>query len=169
MKITDCRFSSLRRCQESGTSQFDNLRQSEHLFDLISEDEDNFMNAEGRHFLPAETVDVIINSMDTEFGKQCVKAIILMNHSRKDTSQKAARKVIEIIEECESTKAAAQDMVKLRWEGKCKNVAEKIEETKKKNHKGEIAQWPCYRLNQSKFGLPEDPEKKIRYRGLWKI
>ena len=169
MKITDCRFSSLRRCQESGTSQFDNLRQSEHLFDLISEDEDNFMKAEGRHFLPAVTVDAIINSMDTEFGKQCVKAIILMNHSRKDTSQKAARKVIEVIAECERTKAAAQDMVKLRWEGKSKNVAEKIEETKKNNYKAEIAQWPCYRLDQSKFGLPEDPEKKIRYRGLWKI
>ena len=75
------------------------------------------------------SVNTIINSMDTEYDRSCAKVLLSADHSKKDlynfclkpsTTGRLIKKVVEQSQECENAKAAAADMVQLRYSEKIK-------------------------------------------------
>ena len=75
------------------------------------------------------SVNTIINSMDTEYDRSCAKVLLSADHSKKDlynfglkpsTAGRLIKKVVEQSQECENAKAAAADMVQLRYSEKIK-------------------------------------------------
>lgn len=84
--------------------------------------------------LPEDKINSIINYMDTEFDRQCIKVIVALNYSRSkiecsgqraETAKKSLEQVSEIIEECKNTQLAA-DLVKLRWIKKTEDLRSKV-------------------------------------------
>lgn len=85
--------------------------------------------------LPEDKINSIINYMDTEFDRQCIKVIVALNYSRSkiecsgqraETAKKSLEQVSEIIEECKNTQLAAEDLVKFRWIKKTEDLRSKV-------------------------------------------
>ena len=129
---------------------------------VIFEDEEKFCEVHKVRIVPPEKVNAIIQNMDTEFDRMCTKAIVALNHYRReiersglrvDTAKKALYRVIETVEECKNAQLAAEDMVKLRWKKSVDDLTTKIQSIATKIEQGERSNWPDYRLSDLKDDL----------------
>ncbi|VDI55984.1 Hypothetical predicted protein [Mytilus galloprovincialis] len=78
--------------------------------------------------LTSETVAKVIKSMDTEYDKQCAKALLVSNNCtdtdlysfgvNPQTARNHINRIIDIVDECDNAELAANDIVRLHLEAK---------------------------------------------------
>ncbi|VDI51595.1 Hypothetical predicted protein [Mytilus galloprovincialis] len=79
--------------------------------------------------LTSETVAKVIKSMDTEYDKQCAKALLVSNKLplirtyisfgvNPQTARNHINRIIDIVDECDNAELAANDIVRLHLEAK---------------------------------------------------
>lgn len=109
--------------------------------------------------------------MDTEYDRECARALLSANRSRTDlcelgmkpdTAVKAVEHVNYVIDECENPQLAAADMLNLRLrerKGKLTKDIDSIKELITKN----TGSWPKKRLDdlQEKLTLTEERLKQV--------
>ena len=82
--------------------------------------------------LDQKTVSALLKSMDTEYDRSILRAIIALLHTRSDPTM-ARRKIKEVIEvavECRMSIVAGKDIVNLRLKDRLKRIDAEIEEKK---------------------------------------
>ena len=82
--------------------------------------------------LDQETVSALLKSMDTEYDRSILRAIIALLHMRSDPTlaRRKIKEVIEVAEECRMSIAAGKDIVNLRLKDRLKRIDAEIEEKK---------------------------------------
>ena len=84
--------------------------------------------------LDQETVSALLKSMDTEYDRSMLRAIISLLHTRSDPTLALARRkikeVIEVAVECRMSIVAGKDIVNLRLKDRLKRIDAEIEEKK---------------------------------------
>ena len=97
----------------------------------------NDSNIKLRYQLTSSNLKVIIDSMDTEFDKNALKAVLFTTRSRKDIEDlgikadravKFLRNTISTSEECENALLAAEDMLNIRLTQKKELIDQKIKQ-----------------------------------------
>lgn len=90
-----------------------------------------------RYQLDSSSLGSIIKSMDTEYDRNALKAVLFATRSRKEIKELGInadravtflRKTISIAEESENALAAAEDMLNIRMTRKRKHIDERIDE-----------------------------------------
>jgi hypothetical protein len=108
------------------------------FLELETLSEENAMsNLRGQRFpLDSESLNKILNSMDTEYDRLALKAVIFALHSRSQTYElgikpdravKFLSKVLTVADESEKALKTAEDILKLRTSERVKKVEEKIQ------------------------------------------
>ena len=89
--------------------------------------------------LDQETVSALLKSMDTEYDRSILRAIIALLHTRSETvnlgidptlARRKIKEVIEVAEECRMSIVAGEDIVNLRLKDRLKRIDAEIEEKK---------------------------------------
>ena len=89
--------------------------------------------------LDQETVSALLKSMDTEYARSILKAIIALLHTRSETvnlgidpalARRNIEEVIEVAEECRMSIVAGEDIVNVRLKDCLKRIDTEIEEKK---------------------------------------
>lgn len=101
------------------------------------EEVSNNWNMKLRYQLTSSNLKVIIDSMDTEFDKNALKAVLFATRSRKDIEDlgikadravKFLRNTISTSEECENALLNAEDMLNIRLTQKKELIDQKIKQ-----------------------------------------
>ena len=97
----------------------------------------NSNHTTARYMLTTSTLGSIINSMDTEYDKNALKAVLFATQSRKEISElgikddragKFLKNTINASEECKNALIAAEDMLQMRYAHKRKLIDNQINE-----------------------------------------
>ena len=82
--------------------------------------------------LDQETVSALLKSMDTEYDRSILRAIIALLHTRSDPTlaRRKIKEVIEVAVECRMSIVAGKDIVNLRLKDRLRRIDAEIEEKK---------------------------------------
>jgi len=137
------------------------------FLELEKHSEEIAMNDLGNHRFPldSESLNKILNSMDTEYDQMALKAVIFALHSRSQTydlgikpdrAVKFLSKVLLVADESENALKSAEDILKLRTREKVENVEKKIQNIDKMLEKSLLSERRKYELENEKKDASKD-------------
>ena len=125
--------------------------------------------------LDQETVSALLKSMDTEYDRGILRAIIALLHTRSETvnlgidptlARRKIKEVIEVAEECRMSIVAGEDIVNLRLKDRLKRIDAEIEEKKTVLEKKRET-WPLKRLSDLEESLRHLEDRKEEVKRLF--
>ena len=136
------------------------------FLELETLSEENAMsNLRGQRFpLDSESLNKILNSMDTEYDRLALKAVIFALHSRSQTYElgikpdravKFLSKVLTVADESEKALKTAEDILKLRTRERVEKVEKKIQSVDTKIERLLLSEWRKCELEGEKDALKE--------------
>ena len=133
-------------------------------FEKLS-DENAMSNFKDQRFpLDYESLNKILNSIDTEYDRMALKAVIFALHSRSQTYELAVTpdravkflsKVLSVADESKNALKTAEDLLKLRTRVRVENVAKKIQQLDMKIEKPLLLERRKCELEGEKDALKE--------------
>ena len=133
-------------------------------FEKLS-DENAMSNFRDQRFpLDSESLNKILNSIDTEYDRMALKAIIFALHSRSQTYElgikpdrpvKFLSKVLSVADESKKALKTAEDLLKLRTHERVENVEKKIQQLDTKIEKPLLSERRKCELEGEKDALTE--------------
>ena len=118
--------------------------------------------------LDQETASALLKSMDTEYDRSILRAIIALLHTRSETvnlgidptlARRKINEVIEVAEECRMSIVASEDIVTLRLKDRLKRIDAEIEGKKTVLEKKRET-WPLKRLSDLEESLSHLEDRK---------
>ena len=133
-------------------------------FEKLS-DENAMSNFKDQRFpLDSESLNKILNSIDTEYDRMALKAVIFALHSRSQTYElgikpdravKFLSKVLSVADESKNALKTAEDLLKLRTRERVENVEKKIQQLDTKIEKPLLSERRKCELEGEKDALKE--------------